>query len=200
MRRWALVSASSASCSRSGSYSCALRRHVPSSSTGCAAAAPSSVASSQPTFVRRMAGAPSLSAAGSSDAASVDPAQLQYDNPLTGRYASAEMSAVWSPQTKFSTWRRLWVALARAQQELGLAISDAQLAELEAHVDTLDLARAAQYEKRFRQDVMAHVHAYGDQCPAAAPIIHLGATSCFVGDNTDLIQIRAAMQLTRRRL
>jgi adenylosuccinate lyase len=132
--------------------------------------------------------------------APLDAAEMQYDNPLVGRYASAEMSAVWSPQTKFRTWRRLWVALARAQQELGLAISDAQLAELEAHVELVDLERAAQYEKRFRHDVMAHVHAYGDQCPAAAPIIHLGATSCYVGDNTDLIQIRSALLLTRRRL
>jgi adenylosuccinate lyase len=123
-----------------------------------------------------------------------------YENPLIGRYASTEMAALWGDQRKFSTWRRLWVALAEAEAELGLPISREQIAELQAHVDTIDFAAAARYEKKLRHDVMAHVHAYGDQCPAARPIIHFGATSCYVTDNTDLILIREALQLVARRL
>lgn len=96
-----------------------------------------------------------------------------YDNPLIGRYASDEMSRLWSPQTKHSTWRRLWVALAEAERELGLDISEAQVAELRSHIDDVDFAAAARYEKQLRHDVMAHVHAYGDVCPTARPIIHL---------------------------
>ena len=98
------------------------------------------------------------------------------------------MCFVFSPANKFGTWRKLWIALARAQQELGLEISDEQIAELEANADQIDFEAAASYEKRFRHDVMAHVHHYGDLCPQARPIIHLGATSCYVGDNTELIQ------------
>ena len=123
-----------------------------------------------------------------------------YDNPLIGRYASREMSALWSPRTKHVTWRQLWVALAEAERELGLDISAAQVDELRAHVDDIDFAAAAKYEKQLRHDVMAHVHAYGDACPAARPIIHLGATSCYVTDNTDLILIRRGLEMLRSKL
>jgi len=124
----------------------------------------------------------------------------QYDNPLIGRYASTEMSRLWSPQRKFSTWRRLWVALAEAEAELGLPISADQIAELKEHVDDIDFEAARQHERRLRHDVMAHVHAYGDVCPGARPIIHLGATSCFVTDNTDLLLLREALEMTAERL
>jgi adenylosuccinate lyase len=124
----------------------------------------------------------------------------QYENPLITRYASKEMSHVWSAQRKFSTWRRLWIALAEAEQELGLPITDAQLSELKAHVDDIDFDAARAHEKRLRHDVMAHVHTYGDACPSAKAIIHLGATSCFVTDNTDLILLRDALELVRSRL
>ncbi len=123
-----------------------------------------------------------------------------YDNPLIGRYASAEMSHLWSPQIKHSTWRRLWVALAEAEAELGLDISRQQIDELRLHVDDIDFAAAARYEKQLRHDVMAHVHAYGDICPTARPIIHLGATSCYVTDNTDLILMRRGLELLRSKL
>jgi len=124
----------------------------------------------------------------------------QYDNPLISRYASAAMSELWGPQRKFSTWRRLWVALAEAEAELGLPISQEQIAELKQHVDDIDFAAAQRHERRLRHDVMAHVYAYGDVCPKAMPIIHLGATSCYVTDNTDLILLREAMQMVRDRL
>ncbi len=124
----------------------------------------------------------------------------QYENPLISRYASPEMSHLWSSDRKFSTWRRLWVALAEAEQEVGLGITDEQLKELRQHVDNIDFRKAADYERRLRHDVMAHVHTYGDACPTARPIIHLGATSCFVTDNTDLILLRDALQLVRSRL
>jgi adenylosuccinate lyase len=123
-----------------------------------------------------------------------------YDNPLIGRYASQEMSQLWGPQRKFSTWRRLWVALAEAEAELGLSISKQQLDELRSHVDTIDFEKAAAYERKLRHDVMAHVHAYGDVCPQARAIIHLGATSCYVTDNTDLILMRESLELVRGRL
>jgi adenylosuccinate lyase len=123
-----------------------------------------------------------------------------YQNPLISRYASSEMAELWGDQKKFSTWRRLWVVLAEAEQELGLDISPAQLAEMQAHVDQIDFEVANQYERRLRHDVMAHVHTYGDQCPTARGIIHLGATSCFVTDNTDLILLREALTLVARRL
>lgn len=124
----------------------------------------------------------------------------QYQNPLISRYASKEMSWLWSPQRIHSTWRRLWVALAEAERELGLNISDAQIVELRGAVDTIDFAKAAQYERELRHDVMAHVHAYGDQCPTARPIIHLGATSCYVTDNADLLAFRDGLTLLRDRL
>ena len=124
----------------------------------------------------------------------------QYENPLIARYASPAMSELWSPQRKFSTWRRLWVALAEAEAELGLPVSQEQIAELKQHVDDIDFAAAERHERRLRHDVMAHVHAYGDVCPKARPIIHLGATSCYVTDNTDLILLREALEMVRDRL
>ncbi|MEX2309233.1 MAG: adenylosuccinate lyase [Pirellulales bacterium] len=123
-----------------------------------------------------------------------------YENPLISRYASREMATLWGDQRKFSSWRRLWVALAEAEAELGLPITQEQIAELRAHIDDIDYDAAEQYERKLRHDVMAHVHAYGDQCPTARPIIHLGATSCYVTDNTDLILIREALQMVARRL
>lgn len=123
-----------------------------------------------------------------------------YENPLINRYASHDMATLWGDQRKFSTWRRLWVALAEAQAELGLSITPQQIAELRAHTDDIDFAAAERYERKLRHDVMAHVHAYGDQCPTARPIIHLGATSCYVTDNTDLILIRESLRLVAQRL
>ncbi len=123
-----------------------------------------------------------------------------YDNPLITRYASRDMSRLWGPQRKFSTWRRLWVALAEAEAELGLPITPEQIDELRAHVDDIDFAAAERYEKRLRHDVMAHVHAYGDACPEARPIIHLGATSCYVTDNTDLLLLGQSLELVRDRV
>lgn len=125
---------------------------------------------------------------------------LRYVSPLASRNASPEMQAVWSPRTKFTTWRRLWLALAEAEQELGLAISDEQLEELRAHLDDIDYDAAAGYEKKLRHDVMAHVHALGDVAPQARPIIHLGATSQFVNCNAELIQVRQALQIVARKL
>jgi adenylosuccinate lyase len=123
-----------------------------------------------------------------------------YDNPLIGRYASPEMSRLWGPDRKFRTWRQLWVWLAEAEAELGLSITPAQIEQLRAHIDTIDFKAAAQHERRLRHDVMAHVHAYGDDCPDARAIIHLGATSCYVTDNTDLILMREALGTVRDRL
>jgi adenylosuccinate lyase len=123
-----------------------------------------------------------------------------YENPLISRYASREMATLWGDQRKFSTWRRLWVALAEAEAELGLAITREQIAELRAHVDDVNFDVAENYERKLRHDVMAHVHAYGDQCPAARPIIHLGATSCYVTDNTDLLLMRESLQMVAGRL
>jgi len=124
----------------------------------------------------------------------------QYQNPLVSRYASKELIRLWSPQSIHSTWRKLWVALAEAERELGLDISLEQIAELRAAVDDIDFARAAQYEREVRHDVMAHVYAYGERCPSARGIIHLGATSCYVTDNTDLILIREGLKLLRDKL
>jgi adenylosuccinate lyase len=123
-----------------------------------------------------------------------------YENPLIKRYASKPMAELWSEQRKHSTWRRLWVALAEAERELGIDITDFQIAELKSTVDDIDFALAAKYEKELRHDVMAHVHTYGDRCPAARGIIHLGATSCYVTDNTDLILMREALQLVQAKL
>ena len=124
----------------------------------------------------------------------------RYQSPLASRNASDEMQAIWSPRRKFTTWRRLWLALAEAQHELGLPVSRAQLDELREHLDDVDLDAAAVYEKKLRHDVMAHVHALGDQAPAARPIIHLGATSQFVVCNTELLLLRDALGLVARKL
>ncbi len=124
----------------------------------------------------------------------------RYENPLIARYASPAMCELWSDQRKFSTWRRLWVMLAEAEQELGLPISDSQIAEMKAHIHDIDFEAAARYERRLRHDVMAHIHTFGDVCPQARPIIHLGATSCFVTDNTDLMLMREALRLVSDRL
>ncbi|MBP5210053.1 MAG: adenylosuccinate lyase [Clostridia bacterium] len=123
-----------------------------------------------------------------------------YRSPLADRYASREMQRIFSPDRKFGTWRRLWLALAESERELGLPITEAQTDEMRRHLDDIDYDRAAEYERRLRHDVMAHIRTYADACPAAAPIIHLGATSCYVGDNTDVILMRDALSLIRERL
>jgi adenylosuccinate lyase len=123
-----------------------------------------------------------------------------YSNPLVDRYASRDMARMFSPQRKFSTWRRLWVALAEAQQELGLDIKSEQIESLREAVDDIDFEAAARHERELRHDVMAHVHTYRDRCPDAGAIIHLGATSCYVTDNTDAILLREGVQLVGRRL
>jgi len=124
----------------------------------------------------------------------------QYRNPLTERYASREMSRIFSAAYKFSTWRRLWLALAEAEAELGLPIPESALAAMRANLDNMDLERAAELERRFRHDVMAHVHHFGEVAPEAKAFIHLGATSAFVTDNTELLQHRDALTLVRQRL
>ncbi len=123
-----------------------------------------------------------------------------YENPLISRYATRAMAELWSSQRKFSTWRKLWVALAEAEMELGLAITSAQVEALRARVDDIDFAAARAHEKRLRHDVMAHVHTFADAAPEARAIIHLGATSCYVTDNTDLILMREALAIVRDRL
>jgi adenylosuccinate lyase len=125
-----------------------------------------------------------------------------YDNPLVSRYASKEMAQLWSPQRKFSTWRRLWLALAEAEMEIGLTADDrktpritaTQIAELRKHLDDIDFARADYHERRLRHDVMAHIHTLAEVAPAARDIVHLGATSCYVTDNADLILMREGLQ------
>jgi adenylosuccinate lyase len=124
----------------------------------------------------------------------------EYQNPLITRYASKEMSYIFSPDYKFTTWRKLWVALAESQKELGLPITDAQLEEMKSQVENIDYELAKVKEKEFRHDVMAHIHTYGEACPSAKGIIHWGATSAYVGDNTDVIQIRAASDEIERKL
>lgn len=126
--------------------------------------------------------------------------QDRYVSPFETRYASKEMQYLFSPDHKFKTWRRLWVALARAEQKQGLAITDAQIAELERYQDDINYDVAEAREKEVRHDVMSHVYAYGVQCPKAKGIIHLGATSCYVGDNTDIIIMREALGVVRRKL
>lgn len=123
-----------------------------------------------------------------------------YVSPLCERYSSKEMQRIFSPDFKFGTWRRLWVALAESERELGINISEEQIAELKAHLDDIDYDYAKAREKEVRHDVMAHVLTYGMQCPKAKPIIHLGATSCYVGDNTDIIQMKEALVQVRRLL
>ena len=118
-----------------------------------------------------------------------------YVSPLVERFATAPMKKLWGAQKKFSTWRRCWVALAEAERELGLEITEAQVEALRAHINDIDFEKAAAYEKETRHDVMAHIHTYGDAAPEARAIIHLGATSCYVGDNTDLILMREGLNL-----
>ena len=124
----------------------------------------------------------------------------RYISPFSTRYASDEMQYIFSDDNKFRTWRRLWIALAKAEQRQGLAITDEQIAELEAHKDDINYEEAAAREKLVRHDVMSHVYAYGLQCPKAKGIIHLGATSCYVGDNTDVIIMRQGLELVRGKL
>ncbi|HHV28913.1 MAG TPA: adenylosuccinate lyase [Clostridium sp.] len=123
-----------------------------------------------------------------------------YESPLNSRYASKEMQELFSPDMKFRTWRRLWIALAEAEKELGLNITDEQIEELKKYKDDINYDVAEIKEKEFRHDVMAHIHAYGEQCPNARPIIHLGATSCYVGDNTDIIIMTEALKLIKQKL
>ncbi len=123
-----------------------------------------------------------------------------YESPLNSRYASKEMQYIFSPDKKFSTWRKLWIALAESEQELGLGITDEQIAEMKEHIYDINYDVAKAREKEVRHDVMSHVYAYGVQCPKAKPIIHLGATSCYVGDNTDIIIMTEAMQLIKKEL
>ncbi len=123
-----------------------------------------------------------------------------YESPFCTRYASKEMQYIFSADKKFSTWRRLWVALARGEMKLGLPVTQEQVDELEAHITDINYEVAEEREKLVRHDVMSHVYAYGQQCPKAAGIIHLGATSCYVGDNTDVIIMRDALRLVKRKL
>lgn len=123
-----------------------------------------------------------------------------YVSPLSERYPGKDMKYLFSPEKKFTTWRKLWIALAEAEKELGLDISDEQISELKAHVDDINYDVAKQREKIVRHDVMSHVYAYGLQCPSAKGIIHLGATSCYVGDNTDLIIMKEALLLIRKKI
>lgn len=124
----------------------------------------------------------------------------RYESPLSQRYASREMQYLFSPDKKFRTWRKLWIALAETEKELGLNITQEQIDELKAHADDINYEVAREREKLVRHDVMSHVYAYGQQCPGAKGIIHLGATSCYVGDNTDIIIMTEALRLVRRKL
>ena len=131
---------------------------------------------------------------------SIDQRLTQYSSPLSERYASAEMLRLWSAATRYGLWRQLWLALAESEQALGVPIPDEAIAQMRAHLDDIDFTAVATYERRFRHDVMAHVHAFGDVAPAAKPFIHLGATSAFVTDNADLILMRRGLDLVRGRL
>jgi len=124
----------------------------------------------------------------------------RFESPLVSRYAGEEMSRTFSPLARFRAWRRLWIALAEAEKELGLAITDAQIAEMRKFQDDINFERAEALERDLRHDVMAHVHAFGEQCPAAKPIIHLGATSCDIADNADLVAMREGLAILERRL
>lgn len=123
-----------------------------------------------------------------------------YVTPLSGRYASKEMNKLWSNNTKYSTWRKLWVALAETEKELGLDISQEQIDEMKANIENIDYEIVAQRERECRHDVMAHVYEFGTKCPKAKPIIHLGATSCYVTDNTDIIMMKNALALIKQKL
>ena len=126
--------------------------------------------------------------------------QDRYINPLCQRYASYDMQHIFSPDYKFSTWRKLWIALAESEKELGINISDEQIEEMKAHIYDIDYDKAAEYEAKLRHDVMAHVYTFSEVCPKAKPVIHLGATSCYVGDNTDIIVMREALNLVKKAL
>ena len=124
----------------------------------------------------------------------------RYVSPLSERYASREMQYIFSPDKKFKTWRKLWIALAETEKELGLPITQEQIDELKAHAEDINYEVAKEREKVVRHDVMSHVYAYGVQCPKAKGIIHLGATSCYVGDNTDVIVMSEALKLVKKKL
>ena len=124
----------------------------------------------------------------------------RYVSPLSERYAGKEMQYIFSPDKKFCTWRRLWIALAETEKELGLPITDEQIEEMKSHAEDINYEVAKEREKQVRHDVMSHVYAYGQQCPKAKGIIHLGATSCYVGDNTDLIIMAEALDLVKKKL
>lgn len=124
----------------------------------------------------------------------------RYENPLCSRYAGEEMQFIFSDDNKFATWRRLWLTLAESQKALGLNISDTQISELQANIENINYEAAARYEYETRHDVIAHIRAFGDLCPTAAPVIHLGATSCYVGDNTDIIVQHSALTLIKKLL
>jgi adenylosuccinate lyase len=123
-----------------------------------------------------------------------------YKTPLSGRYASSEMNYIWSSNKKYSTWRKLWVALAKTEQELGIDITDEQIKEMEENIQNIDYDVVAKREAECRHDVMAHVYEFGTKCPNAKPIIHLGATSCYVTDNTDVILMSEALELIKQKL
>ena len=123
-----------------------------------------------------------------------------YETPLNSRYASREMQQIFSPDRKFTTWRKLWVALAESEMEMGLPVTQRQVDELKAHVEDIDYEAARRHEERTRHDVMAHVLAYGDVCPNARGVIHLGATSCYVTDNADILMLRDALTLVREKV
>ena len=123
-----------------------------------------------------------------------------YVTPLSGRYASSKMNKIWSADSKYSTWRRLWVALAETEKELGIEITDEQIDEMKKNVENIDYEIVSKREKECRHDVMAHVYEFGLKCPKAKPIIHLGATSCYVTDNTDVILMREALKLIKQKL
>ena len=124
----------------------------------------------------------------------------RYQSPLSERYASKEMQYIFSPDMKFRTWRKLWIALAETERELGLNITQEQIDEMKAHADDINYDVAKERERQVRHDVMSHVYAFGVQCPKAKGIIHLGATSCYVGDNTDIIVMTEALKLVRKKL
>ena len=124
----------------------------------------------------------------------------KYITPLSGRYASQEMNSLWSSDSKYSTWRKLWVALAETEKELGIDITDEQIEEMKQNINNIDYDIVAKREKECRHDVMAHVYEFGLRCPKAKPIIHLGATSCYVTDNTDVILMSQALELVKQKL
>jgi len=129
-----------------------------------------------------------------------DEGQAVWENPLVTRYASGEMASLWGDRRRYRLWREMWLALAEAESELGLSITPEQLSELRSHIEPINFSKAAEYEKKMRHDVFAHLHTWADQCPLARPILHLGATSAFVTDNTDLVLMRDSLELIEQRL